>query len=73
MFGTDIIAHMARSSVQAEARREELAKLLSVRRQVSTAELARMFGVSQMTIRRDFEELERSGAAVPCYGGAMAA
>ena len=48
-------------------------QLLTTSGNVSTAELAARFDVSEMTIRRDLKELQRSGAALPCYGGAVAA
>jgi DeoR/GlpR family transcriptional regulator of sugar metabolism len=64
---------MARNSVQAERRRRELARMLSRDGEVSTAEAAELFGVSDMTIRRDLEALEESGVAVRSYGGAVAA
>lgn len=40
---------------------------------MSTGQLARDFGVSEMTIRRDLRTLEEEGLVVPCYGGALAA
>ncbi len=64
---------MPRSSVQGKKRRAELTGILSSQRNVSTAQLAGRFGVSEMTIRRDLKELQNSGVALPCYGGAMAA
>src|SRR5699024_9659081 len=38
---------------------------------VSTTELARRYGVSDMTIRRDAWKLEKRGAARPVHGGLM--
>lgn len=46
---------------------------MSAQKNVSTVELARRFQVSEMTIRRDLKELQKTGVAVPCYGGAMVA
>ena len=38
---------------------------------VKTSELAKVFSVSEMTIRRDLEELERLGLARRVHGGAL--
>lgn len=64
---------MARSAAPAKKRMTELAELLSRQENVSTSELAQHFGVSEMTIRRDLKQLEKSGLALSCYGGAVAA
>lgn len=64
---------MARSAVQAKIRVDKLTKLLSGRQNISTVELAKRFGVSQMTIHRDLKKLEATGAVVRCYGGAIPA
>jgi DeoR/GlpR family transcriptional regulator of sugar metabolism len=64
---------MARSAIQGERRRRELVSMLSRSRSVSTAEMARRFDVSSMTIRRDLKALEGSGVAVRSHGGAFAA
>lgn len=63
---------MSRSSVKAEQRRRALLGLLSRRSRVSTMKMAGHFGVNPMTIRRDLETLEETGAVVRCHGGAMA-
>jgi DeoR/GlpR family transcriptional regulator of sugar metabolism len=41
--------------------------------QVEVAPLAEEFGVSEMTVRRDLEELERQGVCERVYGGAVSA
>lgn len=64
---------MPRSSMEGRIRRDKLANILRKQENVSTAELAEQFQVSEMTIRRDLKQLQEEGIAVPCYGGAMAA
>ncbi len=64
---------MPRPSQPAIARRQELSRLLEAGRNVSTARLAARLGVSEMTIRRDLDALQRGGRAIRCYGGAVAA
>lgn len=58
---------------QAKRRRERLLGRLRRGQTISTERMARTFGVSAMTIRRDLKALSDSGAAVRCYGGALAA
>lgn len=70
---THIIAHMKGAETSPQARRREVARLLTQGEQVSTAALAERFGVSAMTIRRDLGELQRAGVAVRTHGGAVAA
>ncbi|MGD2176056.1 MAG: DeoR/GlpR family DNA-binding transcription regulator [Candidatus Brocadiaceae bacterium] len=50
-----------------------MARLLAEEGELSTASMAERFDVSKMTIRRDLDALQQSGAAVRCYGGAVAA
>lgn len=64
---------MPRTPVQAQARQRELMQLLSRAKTLSTTDLARRFGVNEMTIRRDLRLLQDNGAALRCYGGAIAA
>jgi DeoR/GlpR family transcriptional regulator of sugar metabolism len=52
-------------------RRKEIFHLLQNNVSLETNKLAAMFGVSPVTIRRDFEYLEQSGLVTPIYGGAM--
>ena len=45
-----------------------LARLLFVKREISTAEAARQFGVSQRTIQRDLNEMSRVLSIYPDNG-----
>ncbi|MGE5614522.1 MAG: DeoR/GlpR family DNA-binding transcription regulator [Bacillota bacterium] len=54
-----------------EARRQEIIHMLQSNVTLETNKLASMFGVSPVTIRRDFEYLERMGLVTTIYGGAM--
>jgi len=53
-------------------RRERLCALVARRGFASVAELARAFGVSEMTIRRDLDRLAAAGLVVRAHGGAVA-
>ena len=57
-------------AVDAETRKETIRRLLDEEGSVRVAELARRFSVSEMTIRRDLEELERLGVLRRVRGGA---
>lgn len=52
-------------------RRDEIYKIMLERRSVTVAEMAKHFGVSTETIRRDFEVLESEGILTKSYGGAV--
>lgn len=54
-----------------EERRQEIKRLLQSRHQLSTRELARHFGISFDTARRDILHLTRTGQAVRVHGGVM--
>ena len=54
-------------------RRQHVLEQLSDRGQVSVAKLSLGTGVSEMTIRRDLEALEREGLARRVHGGAVSA
>jgi DeoR family fructose operon transcriptional repressor len=54
-----------------EDRRAKEAKLLSVQGFMSLAELAQVVGVSESTVRRDLETLEKEGFVKRTYGGAV--
>ncbi len=60
-----------RSLTLAEERRRRILEELRQRGVVRTAELARSFGVSPMTIRTDLAALERRGGLLRVHGGAM--
>ncbi len=64
---------MARSSAQLEKRRRELIERLGRGESISTTQMARRFGVTVMTIRRDLKALADDGALLRCYGGGIAA
>ena len=64
---------MARSSAQLEKRRRELLERLGRGESISTTRMARRFGVTAMTIRRDLKALAADGALLRCYGGGIAA
>lgn len=51
-------------------RRKEIVELLEQNGKVSVKELSELYLVSEMTIRRDFHELEDSGIVEMHYGGA---
>lgn len=55
-----------------EERRSKIQALLFQKTTVSITELAEMFGTSDMTIRRDLDELEGRGVCQRIHGGAVA-
>jgi DeoR/GlpR family transcriptional regulator of sugar metabolism len=57
--------------VQASERHQLILKQLELDGRVSVSELSGMAGVSEMTIRRDLEALEQSGALSRVHGGAV--
>jgi len=59
--------------VPSPARKGRIRKLLLQHETVSIPKLATSFGVSEMTVRRDLDELEREGEARRTHGGAVAA
>jgi DeoR/GlpR family transcriptional regulator of sugar metabolism len=54
-----------------EERRSRIQQQLSQRTTVSVAELAEEFGTSEMTVRRDLDELEARGVCQRIHGGAV--
>lgn len=54
-----------------ELRRKEIIHMLQNSVSLETNRLAALFGVSPVTIRRDFEFLEKMGLITTIYGGAM--
>ncbi len=56
----------------ARGRRDLIARLLEERERVSVAELARQFGVTDVSIRRDLTILEDAGRLRRVHGGAFA-
>ncbi|MGM9613013.1 MAG: DeoR/GlpR family DNA-binding transcription regulator [Butyricicoccus sp.] len=55
------------------SRIEEIRNLLFTRKKVSVSALSAQFGISEVTIRKDLERLEREGIAQRVYGGAVLA
>lgn len=51
-------------------REERILELLETQKSATTEELARLLGVSEMTIRRDLERCQREGKLQRCHGGA---
>jgi DeoR/GlpR family transcriptional regulator of sugar metabolism len=54
-----------------EDRRRRIRGLLEERSQISVAELAQRFAVSEVTIRGDLKALDGIGALVRVHGGAL--
>jgi len=54
-------------------RQEAIAQILKDKKKVTVSELARRFGFSESSIRRDLAKLERKGQAKKVYGGAILA
>lgn len=52
-------------------RRNLILEKLQEEKKVVVSELSQMFGVSEETIRRDLDKLDRDGLAVKSYGGAV--
>jgi DeoR/GlpR family transcriptional regulator of sugar metabolism len=52
-------------------RQKEIIRLLQSNVSVETNKLSEMFGVSPVTIRRDFDFLEQKGLITTIYGGAI--
>ncbi|GAA5334268.1 DeoR/GlpR family DNA-binding transcription regulator [Thermus hydrothermalis] len=62
---------MPMPTLEAEARRAKILELLKDKGQVRVAELAKLLGVSQVTVRSDLDALERSGRLRRLRGGAV--
>jgi len=63
---------VVQSSIDSEQRRTQLGDILRQKGAVVLGEAATAFGVSEMTIRRDLQEMEHSGIARRVRGGAVA-
>ena len=63
---------MKRDRQSVNDRHTRILSLLRERREIKVDELAQMFGVSPMTIRRDLQHLEDRGLVSRFYGGAVA-
>jgi len=55
----------------AEERRSKIQEMLARQSSVTIADLVETFGTSEMTIRRDLDELEARGVCQRIYGGAL--
>jgi DeoR/GlpR family transcriptional regulator of sugar metabolism len=66
-------ADSALPAAPAGARRAALQRLIAERGFVSVADVARTIGISEMTVRRDLEVLERDGLIQRSHGGAVPA
>ena len=55
-----------------EERKNKILELLELNSKVTVGELGSLFGVSEVTIRKDLNDLCDSGLAVRTHGGAMA-
>ena len=62
---------MKQSRQMIEERRSEIVQLLSQRDRMRVEELSKHFRVSELTIRRDLEELEKKEKVVRFFGGAQ--
>ena len=56
-----------------ETRQEEILRLLKEKGSVTVTELTEHFGASESTIRRDLNALDKKGALVKVFGGAVQA
>lgn len=63
---------MKRDRQSVQDRHTRILSLLRERREIKVEELAQIFGVSPMTIRRDLQHLEDRGLVSRFYGGAVA-
>jgi DeoR/GlpR family transcriptional regulator of sugar metabolism len=61
------------NNISAEQRRRQIRNRISQHQQAGIAELANEFGVSEMTIRRDLDRMEKFGQVQRTHGGAVAA
>ncbi|ACS98897.1 DeoR/GlpR family DNA-binding transcription regulator [Paenibacillus sp. JDR-2] len=58
-------------SLAGEERRNRILEMLGIKGKVNVNELARQFEVTTETIRRDLDDLEKSGKLKKVYGGAV--
>ena len=52
-------------------RRNLILEKLQDEKRVVVSELSQMYGVSEETIRRDLDKLEKEGLAIKSYGGGV--
>lgn len=53
----------------ARERQENIAKLILEKESVSVVELSELYDISEVTIRKDLEELQRQGRVIRTHGG----
>ena len=52
-------------------RRNQILEKLQIEKRVVVSELSQLYKVSEETIRRDLDKLEKEGLAIKSYGGAV--
>ena len=57
--------------VFANERHKQILKLLEEKKKMSVAELSGILGVSEVTVRKDLEALERQKSLTRTFGGAL--
>jgi len=60
-------------SLNSEKRKEKIKEIIEKKGSVSVSELVGIFNVSEVTIRKDLEELKEDGILMRTYGGAVKA
>ena len=65
------MADRQQEELSIEDRRNAIIKLLSERGKVKVADLSKLFGISEVTIRNDLSELEETGLLERVHGGAV--
>jgi len=58
-------------SLDSEKRKEKIKELIEKRGSIAVSELVRIFNVSEVTIRKELEQLKKEGILVRTYGGAL--
>ena len=58
-------------SLNSEKRKEKIRELIEKEGSISVSELVRILNVSEVTIRKDLEELKKEGILMRTYGGAV--
>lgn len=53
----------------ARERQENIAKLILEKESVSVVELSELYDISEVTIQKDLEELQRQGRVIRTHGG----
>ncbi|MFC7755182.1 DeoR family transcriptional regulator [Tsukamurella soli] len=65
--------HTEESTMNADTRQQDILAQLSRRGEVAITELSVRYGVSEMTVRRDLNQLASAGLVVRTHGGAAPA